>query len=101
MNCPKCGNPCPAGLREIVQVYCFGIVACNSCEHKASYEEWAAAAPAHFRLITPETQITVPCVLAIKHPDKWDANLCFRLTQAQGLAAIYTHWLPIAWPEVG
>ncbi len=59
-------------------------------------------APAQFRRITPETEITVPCVLAVDgiEPEGWIAFVAHTEQSVILWMSDYTHWLPIQWPEV-
>lgn len=59
-------------------------------------------APAQFRRITAETEITVPCVLACRLSDGGlYARMANTMDDIAALGDDYcTHWLPIQWPEV-
>lgn len=57
-------------------------------------------APAQFRRITPETEITAPCVLANDATDPVIAVLVWHQEIADRYRPKYTHWLPVQWPEV-
>ena len=59
-------------------------------------------APARFLRITPDTEITVPCVLARKrigkpyiHGEVVNVDAEVKLLRSE-----YTHWLPVQFPEV-
>ena len=53
-----------------------------------------------FERITPETVITVPCVLAVLDRfGEWDAYFTANERVVELMRNEYTHWLPIQWPE--
>lgn len=66
----------------------------------------AVTAAAQFRRITPEEEITVPCVMArliVRDGGKaWDASLMLYSSPTVDFyrRAFFTHWLPIQFPEV-
>ncbi len=70
-------------------------VSCLQAEIKA-----AAKAPAQFRRITKQTEITVPCVMARWDGTHWWAMVIYVESAVSGLRNRYTHWLPFQWPEV-
>ena len=57
-------------------------------------------APAQFRRITPETELTVPCVLVYQHKGIWSAVVIDNYEWAIRFRVNATHWLPVQWPEV-
>lgn len=71
-------------------------------ERDADHSPDAGKMVATFRLITPDTVITVPCVLAVRDRySEWDGFLPANERSVELLRSEYTHWLPIQWPEVG
>lgn len=72
----------------------------------------AAIAPARFRRITPRTKVTAPCVLALVgnavdsegprwgEKEEWVATICHNDIEVNKVKNLYTHFLPIEFPEV-
>ena len=61
------------------------------------------SAPAQFLRITPETELTVPCVLAKEdawRPGEWKGMVAINEQVLLDWIDAHTHWLPIQFPEV-